>query len=70
MNDAFSPGEGFGFDVSSVFRDSSCGKVLFGKGEEVEGFMGVFGEVDDPEVGYEPNHYTSISGLRTDGGSG
>jgi hypothetical protein len=29
MNGAFTPGELFGFDISSVFGDSGCGEVLF-----------------------------------------
>lgn len=65
MYKTFLERERIGFYVSSIFCDSAFRKGLFGGCEETKAVMRVFGEINDPKVGYESNAFSIVSCLMT-----
>lgn len=59
MDKAFLERKRIRFYIPAIFSNSGAGEYLFGGGEEMETVVGVFGEVDDPEVGYESDAFFS-----------
>ena len=51
MSCYFGNRKGRRLNVSTIFLDASYGDVCFRLGEKIEASVGIFREVDDPEVG-------------------
>jgi hypothetical protein len=49
-------------DVTAIGLDARFGEGLFFWGKEMEGFVRVFGKVDDPEVGYYSDYWGLLVG--------
>jgi len=55
MNKTLSPCEWLSLQITTVIRDSSLGKSLLFRREEMKALVGVLREIDNPEVGNETN---------------
>ena len=61
VDETTAPGESFRLYVSSVLRDPSLGQKLLLTGEEAEALVGILWEINNPEIGHETNHFTTVS---------